>query len=191
MSSGPAMRMDQDAGLSADDIVNQWDEADLARVIGRLGEERFARRIARAIVANRPIDDTVNLADVVRNAIPAATRRTGGHPARRTFQALRMAVNDELGELESGLDEALDRLVAGGRCVVISYHSLEDRIVKRRFARGAEACTCPPELPVCSCDAVQELRIRTRKPRRPSDNEVSANPRARSARIRAVEKVAA
>ncbi len=191
-SEGPLdMRMDQSARLSADDIVNRWDEAELARVIGRLGEERFARRIARAIVSNRPIGNTVGLADVVRDAIPAATRRTGGHPARRTFQALRMAVNDELGQLETGLDEALDRLVPGGRCVVIAYHSLEDRLVKRRFVRGAEACTCPPEFPVCTCDTTQELRILTRKPLRPSEGEVEANPRSRSARIRAVEKVAA
>lgn len=190
--AGPLdMRMDSDASLSADEIVNDWDEVELSRVISRYGEERFARRIARAIVSSRPVSDTVELAEVIRSAIPAATRRRGGHPARRTFQALRIAVNQELDELETGLDAALEVLEQGGRCVVISYHSLEDRIVKRRFARGAESCTCPPDLPVCRCDTVQELRILTRKPLRPSEDEVAANPRARSAILRAVEKVAA
>ncbi len=190
--AGPLdMRMDPEAPLSADVIVNQWDERDLARAIGRYGEERFSRRIAREIVAARPIEDTVHLAEVVRSAIPAAARRVGGHPARRTFQALRMMVNRELDELESGLDAALHLLEGGGRCVVISYHSLEDRIVKRRFARGAESCTCPPEVPVCRCDTVQELRLLTRKPLRPTEEEIADNPRARSARLRAVEKVAA
>lgn len=191
-SGGPIdMRMDPTDPLSAATIVNEWPEADVADVIRRHGEERFARRIAAAIVAARPIDDTATLADVVRTAIPAATRRTGGHPARRTFQALRIAVNDELGELERGLDAALDRLAVGGRCVVISYHSLEDRIVKRRFADEATGCICPPELPVCTCGREPRGRLLTRKPVRADDAEVEANPRARSALLRAVERVAA
>ena len=190
--SGPLdMRMGPDAPYSADELVNEWPEADLARVIHRYGEERFARRIAREIVQARPIVDTEHLADVVKTAVPASTRRTGGHPARRTFQALRIAVNDELGELERGLEGALSRLADNGRCVVISYHSLEDRIVKQRFAQGAQGCICPPDLPVCGCGRTAELRLVNRRAIRPSEEEVARNPRARSAILRAVEKVAA
>ncbi len=191
-SAGPLdMRMGPDAPHTAAELVNDWPESDLARVLRSYGEERFAGRIARAIVAARPVSDTAQLAEVVRAAIPAATRRTGGHPARRTFQALRIAVNDELGDLEEGLESALRRLRAGGRCVVISYHSLEDRIVKRRFAQGAGGCTCPPDFPVCVCEDTTELRLLVRKPLRPTEEEVVTNPRARSARLRAIEKVAA
>ncbi len=191
-TAGPLdMRMGPDAPHTAAELVNEWPEADLARVIRSYGEEPFATRIARAIVAARPIRDTAQLAEIVRAAIPAATRRTGGHPARKTFQALRIAANDELGALEQGLDAALRRLQPLGRCVVISYHSLEDRIVKRRFASGATGCTCPPDFPVCVCQHTAELRLLTRKPLRPTDEEISVNPRARSARLRAVEKVAA
>ncbi len=190
--AGPLdMRMGPDAPHTAGELVNEWPEADLMRVIRTYGEETFASRIARAIVAARPIGDTLHLAEVVRAAIPAATRRTGGHPARKTFQALRIAANDELGALEQGLGAALDRLSPHGRCVVISYHSLEDRIVKRRFAAGATGCSCPPDFPVCVCEQTAELRLLTRKPLRPTPEEVAANPRARSARLRAVEKVAA
>jgi len=190
--SGPLdMRMGPDSPHTAAELVNEWPEADLARVIRSYGEEPFATRIARAIVAARPIDDTVRLAEIVRAAIPAATRRTGGHPARRTFQALRIAANDELRALEQGLESALRRLWPGGRCAVISYHSLEDRVVKRRFVAGATGCTCPPDFPVCVCKNTAELRLLTRKPLRPTAKEVTANPRARSARLRAVEKVAA
>jgi 16S rRNA (cytosine1402-N4)-methyltransferase len=191
-TAGPLdMRMGPDAPHTADELVNGWPEADLARVIRSYGEERFASRVARAIVAARPIRDTVHLAEIVRAAIPAATRRTGGHPARKTFQALRIAANDELGALRQGLDAALDGLQPSGRCVVISYHSLEDRMVKRRFAAGATGCTCPPDFPVCVCEPAAELRLLTRKPLRPTSGEVAANPRARSARLRAIEKVAA
>ena len=190
--AGPLdMRMGPDAPHAAADLVNEWPEADLASVIRSYGEEPFATRVARAIVAARPIEDTVQLAEVVRLAIPAAKRRRGKHPARKTFQALRIAANDELGALEQGLDAALSRLAPNGRCVVISYHSLEDRIVKRRFASGATGCTCPPDFPVCVCETNAELRLLTRKPLRPTAEEVAANPRARSARLRAVEKVAA
>ena len=185
------MRMGPDARHTASELVNEWPEAELVAAIRAFGEETFAARIARAIVAARPITDTVQLADIIRTAIPAARRRTGGHPARKTFQALRIAANDELGALQEGLDVALSRLVPGGRCVVISYHSLEDRIVKRRFAAGATGCTCPPDFPVCVCEPAAELRLLTRKPLRPTPDEVLANPRSRSARLRAVEKVAA
>jgi 16S rRNA (cytosine1402-N4)-methyltransferase len=185
------MRMGPDARYTASELVNEWPEAELAAAIRAFGEETFAARIARGIVAARPVTDTVQLADIIRTAIPAARRRTGGHPARKTFQALRIAANDELGALQEGLDVALSRLVPGGRCVVISYHSLEDRIVKRRFAAGATGCTCPPDFPVCVCEPAAELRLLTRKPLRPTPDEVLANPRSRSARLRAVEKVAA
>ncbi len=185
------MRMGPDATVDADEIVNRWSRDRLARVIRRFGEDRRAGRIADAIVAARPITSTRHLAEVVADATPAAARRRGGHPARRTFQAIRIAVNDELEALRAGLDEALEMLVPGGRCAVISYHSLEDRIVKRRFAAGARGCVCPPDLPVCVCDAAAELRLLTRSPIEPGPAEVEANPRARSARMRAVEKLPA
>lgn len=187
--AGPLdMRMDRESTTSAATIVNEWPEDEIARVLREYGEERFSRRIARAIVASRPIGDTATLSRIVTDAIPAATRRTGGHPARRTFQALRIAVNDELGELERGLDAALERLAPGGRCVVISYHSLEDRIVKRRFAQEALGCTCPPDFPVCQCGRTARGSLLTRKPIRPADVEVESNPRARSALLRAIER---
>jgi 16S rRNA (cytosine1402-N4)-methyltransferase len=185
------MRMGPDAPRTADEIVNEWDEGDLATIIREYGEERFASRIARSIVASRPIRDTRQLAEVVRSAIPAATRRSGGHPARRTFQAIRIAVNDELAQLERGLDATLERLTIGGRCAVLSYHSLEDRIVKQRFAAGAQRCVCPPEVPVCVCGREPSLGHVHRKALRPTEAEKVRNPRARSARLRAVEKVAA
>lgn len=189
---GPVdMRMDPGQELSAATIVNEWDEGQIAEVLQTLGEERFAKRIAGAIVENRPITDTSRLAEIVVEAIPAATRRTGGHPARRTFQALRMAVNAELDQLETGLEGALGRLEVGGRCVVISYHSLEDRLVKRRFAEEVKGCICPPEFPVCVCGRVPRARLLTRKAWRPSVEEVESNPRARSALLRAVERIAA
>lgn len=190
--AGPLdMRMDRAGATSASTIVNEWPADEIAGVLREFGEERFSRRIATAIVGARPITDTVALARVVTDAIPAATRRTGGHPARRTFQALRIAVNDELGELRTGLDVALERLAPGGRCVVISYHSLEDRIVKRRFAEEATGCVCPPEFPTCQCGRTARGSLLTRKPLRPTEAEVAENPRARSALLRAVERNAA
>jgi 16S rRNA (cytosine1402-N4)-methyltransferase len=182
MRMGPAER-------SAADIVNGVDRDELARVIRRYGEERFAGRIADAIVAARPIDDTARLADVVAGAVPARARRAG-HPARRTFQAIRIAVNDELDALAGGLDAAIDAIAGGGRIVVIAYHSLEDRIVKRRLIAGSRGCVCPPELPMCVCDTTAELRLLTRKPLRPGIEEIAANPRARSAVLRAAERIA-
>ena len=183
------MRMGPDAELSADDIVNRWPVDDIARIIREYGEEPLARRIARAIVAARPIDSTATLSTVIANAMPAARRRAG-HPARRTFQAIRMAVNGELDAVSSGVEQAVDLVRVGGRVVTISYHSLEDRIVKQHFAERARGCTCPPDLPVCGCGNTAEVRILTRKPIRPSEAEIAANNRARSAVLRAVEKVA-
>jgi 16S rRNA (cytosine1402-N4)-methyltransferase len=182
------MRMDPDGPLTAGDLVNQADAQELERIFRRWGEERFARRIAHRIVAERPIEDTVQLADVIAGAVPAAARRRG-HPARRVFQALRIEVNEELGELERGLDAALESVDAGGRVVVISYHSLEDRLVKKRFAAGATGCVCPPDLPVCGCGQTSELRLLTRGGVRATTHEVEANPRARSAIMRAAEVV--
>jgi 16S rRNA (cytosine1402-N4)-methyltransferase len=188
--AGPLdMRMDPDQPLMAANVVNEYAQRDLAAVIRRYGEERFASRVAAAIVRNRPIRDTTHLAEIVKVAIPAATRRTGGHPARRTFQALRLEVNRELEALESVLPGAILSLAPGGRLSVISYHSLEDRITKRAFADAARGCTCPPDFPVCTCGAQAEARLLTRKPIRPSERELAENPRASAAKLRAIEKL--
>ena len=183
------MRMDSDATWSADDVVNGYPEAELADVIKRYGDERFARRIAAAIVAARPIESTTELAAVVTAAIPAPARRTGGHPAKRTFQAIRIEVNGEHDALPEALDAAIDALVPGGRLAVLAYHSGEDRIVKDRI-RNAETggCECPPDLP-CVCGAVKTVRI-VRAPKRPAADEQSRNRRAASARYRVAEKLA-
>lgn len=183
------MRMDPDSGPSAADLVNAASERELVQLLIDNGEGRFARRIVRAIVAARPIATTSELAETVRTAIPAATRRTGGHPARRVFQAIRIAVNEELAVLPVALDAAIDRLAPGGRCIVLSYHSGEDRLVKERFLDAATGgCTCPPGLP-CVCGAVPTVRLLTRGARKPSSDEVAANPRSESARLRAVERL--
>jgi 16S rRNA (cytosine1402-N4)-methyltransferase len=187
--AGPLdMRMGPDAPRTAADVVNHWDRETLVRILREYGEERFAGRIARSIVESRPIRDTAHLADVVARAVPPGPRNRP-HPARRTFQAIRIAVNDELDALADGIDLAVRLLRPGGRIVVISYQSLEDRIVKRRFADGARGCVCPPELPVCACHRTAELSILTRRPEVPSDAEIEANPRARSARLRAAERI--
>jgi 16S rRNA (cytosine1402-N4)-methyltransferase len=184
------MRMDADQTWSADDVVNGYSEFDLARIIKRYGDERFASRIARAICAARPIQTTTELAAVVTSAIPAAARRTGGHPAKRTFQAIRIEVNDELGVLPDALDQAVQATRPGGRIAVLSYHSGEDRIVKDRFAVAAGACDCPDDLP-CVCGAVQTVRIVRGLPKRATDDERQRNRRAASARLRVVERVEA
>jgi 16S rRNA (cytosine1402-N4)-methyltransferase len=186
------MRMDPTSEPSAREIVNTWDEAELTRIFRSYGEERYARQIARAVVrrrAEQPFERTGELVDTIKAAIPTPARFGDGHPAKRVFQALRIAVNDELGELEAALPAAVAMLRPGGRIAVISFHSLEDRIVKRFFAAGAKGCTCPPELPICVCGREPELRLLTRKPIRPSSVEVAANPRAGSARLRAAVKV--
>ena len=184
------MRMDADQTWSASDVVNGYAETELARVIQRYGDERFARRIARAICAARPIQTTTELAAVVTAAIPAAARRSGGHPAKRTFQAIRIEVNDELGVLPDALDQAVRATRPGGRIAVLAYHSGEDRIVKDRFALAAGACDCPQDLP-CVCGAIQTVRIVRGIPKRPSETEREQNRRAASARLRVVERVVA
>jgi 16S rRNA (cytosine1402-N4)-methyltransferase len=186
------MRMDSAAELSARDLVNDADERELASIFKRYGEERYARQIARAIVrrrAERPFERTTDLADVIKHAIPTPARFGDGHPARRVFQALRIAVNDELGALESALPAAVRMLRPGGRIAVISFHSLEDRIVKRYFRELARGCTCPPDFPICVCGNEPVLRELTRRPVRPGASEVEANPRSASAKLRVAVKV--
>lgn len=189
-NDGPIdMRMDTTAGTSAADIVNDYAVGDLERVLREGGETRFAARVARAIVAARPLQTTGQLAETVRSAIPAFARRRPGDPARRAFQALRLEVNEELDILERALDATIDALAVGGRCVVLSYHSGEDRIVKQKFAEvGNRNCTCPPALP-CVCGAEPRAKLLTRKSRKPSEQEVKDNPRSESARLRAIEIV--
>ncbi len=183
------MRMDPTVGRTGADVVNSSDEDTLVELFVDNGETRFARRIARAIIAARPITTTGQLADVVRDAIPAATRRTGGHPARRVFQAIRIAVNEELDQLHTGLDAALELLRPGGRCVVISYHSGEDRLVKSTFQRAVtDDCQCPPGLP-CVCGADPQFRLVHRGSRRPSEAEVGRNHRSEAARLRVIERL--
>lgn len=188
-TEGPLdMRMDASRGVTAAELLDRLSARELAALLAAHGEGRFARRIAAAILAARPIRTTVQLADVVAAAVPAAARRRG-HPARRVFQALRVAVNDELDVLAPALDAALDALASGGRCVVLAYHSGEDRIVKDRFTTAATGgCTCPPGLP-CVCGATPTVRLLNRGARKPRLAEVEASPRARSARLRAVERL--
>jgi 16S rRNA (cytosine1402-N4)-methyltransferase len=186
------MRMDPTTGRTAADIVNTYPAADLARILREYGEERFAGRIAGAIVRARetaPFTSSASLAELVRTAIPAATRRHGGHPAKRTFQALRIEVNAELDVLRRGLPAAIDALAVGGRIVTLAYHSLEDRLVKQALAPGLAGCVCPPDLPVCACGREPELRVLVRGSAKPSADEVAANPRAASAKLRAAERV--
>jgi 16S rRNA (cytosine1402-N4)-methyltransferase len=185
------MRMDPTTGITAAEVVNTYPAEDLTRIVRTYGEERFARRIAETIVRERerePFSSTARLAELVRAAIPAATRRTGGHPAKRTFQALRIEVNGELTALERALPAAIEAVAVGGRVVVLSYHSLEDRLVKRAFAAGATP-SGPPDLPVLLPEHEPTLRILTRGAQAPDEAEVAANPRAASARLRAVEKL--
>ena len=178
--------------LTAAEVVNTYNEADLTRILRVYGDERFAARIARKIVERRakePIETTLQLVDVIKDGIPAAARRTGGHPARRTFQALRIEVNHELDVLDRGLRAAIRWANPGGRICVISYHSLEDRIVKHVFSELSQGCTCPPDLPVCVCGHVPIVRVRTRRPLVASDEEVATNPRSRSALMRVAVKL--
>ena len=183
------MRMDPTRGQSAADVVNGYPVEALVRILREYGEERFAPRVARAIVEGRPWTTTAPLAVAVRDAIPAATRRHGGHPAKRTFQALRIEVNGELAALASALPAAISALRVGGRLVVLAYHSLEDRMVKRAFAEGLRGCVCPPDLPVCACGREPQLRLLVRGAETATAEEVEANPRAASAKLRAVERV--
>jgi len=185
------MRMDPTADLSAADLVNEEPEGELATIFRRYGEERYAKQIARAIGRRRkqrPIERTGELVEIIRSAIPAPARFGDGHPAKRVFQALRIAVNDELGELEEALPAAFEMLRPHGRLAVIAFHSLEDRIVKRFFQKLERGCVCPPDFPVCVCGREPELRRLNRKAIRPSPHELALNPRAASARLRAVVK---
>jgi 16S rRNA (cytosine1402-N4)-methyltransferase len=182
------MRMDPRDEVSARDLVNDSGERELTQIFKRYGEERYARQIARAIGRERrrrPIERTGELVEIIRSAIPAPARFGDGHPAKRVFQALRIAVNDELGELEAALPAAFDMLRPGGRLAVISFHSLEDRLVKRFLRDKERGCVCPPDFPICVCGKEPELRALGRKAVRPSSREVAANPRAASARMRA------
>ena len=186
------MRMDPSSEPSAQEIINSWDEQELASIFRRYGEERYAGPIARAIVRRRaatPFTRTGELVDTIKLAIPTPARFGEGHPAKRVFQALRIAVNDELAALAAALPAALTMLWPGGRLAVISFHSLEDRIVKRFVAEKAKGCTCPPEFPICVCGKEPELRQVTRKPVRPSASETAANPRASSARLRVAVRI--
>jgi 16S rRNA (cytosine1402-N4)-methyltransferase len=183
------MRMDPDQELTAADVVNTWEERQLARTLKELGEERYAKQVARAIVRARPIETTHELVDVVSGAIPAPSRFGGGHPARRTFQAVRIVVNDELGQLERALPVAWDILRPTGRFAGISFHSLEDRRVKRFLADRAAGCVCPPGLPVCVCGHEPEAELIGRGGVVPTPEEIAANPRAKSARLRAARKL--
>lgn len=186
------MRMDATAQLSAYDIVNTWDAEQLNRILWDYGEERYARRISAAILrarAEKPVETTLELAELIRSAMPAPALREKQHPAKRSFQAIRIAVNDELGEVERMMKTAPDKLNPGGRLCVISFHSLEDRIVKNGIAAREKGCTCPREAPVCTCGFVQTLRSVSRKPILPSPQEQAANPRSRSAKLRVAERV--
>ena len=190
MADGPLdMRMDQRGGMTAADVVNTYDEDALIRLVAESGDRRLARRIVRAIVADRPLTTTRQLANTVAAAVPAPARRRG-HPAKRVFQALRIEVNRELDILPAAIDAAIGLLAPGGRCVVLSYHSGEDRLVKDRFTNAASGgCTCPPGLP-CVCGATPTVRLLNRGARKPGPAELAANRRAESARLRAVEKLA-
>ena len=186
------MRMDGSASLTAHDVVNLWPEAELKRILYDYGEERYAPRIAAAIVKARqqkPIESTLELVEILRSAMPAAALREKQHPAKRTFQAIRIAVNDELEAVRVMMDTAPDKLRIGGRLAVISFHSLEDRIVKTGIRRREDGCTCPRDFPVCACGFVQTLKSVSRKPILPSPEEQISNPRARSAKLRVAERV--
>ncbi|MFW6268679.1 MAG: 16S rRNA (cytosine(1402)-N(4))-methyltransferase RsmH [Bacillota bacterium] len=186
------MRMNQKQSLTAENIVNNYTRDELTKIIRKYGEERWASRIAEFIIKNRKrkkITTTTELVSIIKDAIPASARREGGHPARRTFQALRIATNDELNQLEKMLNNVINFLVPGGRICVISFHSLEDRIVKHTFRDLNKDCVCPPDFPICVCDKKSEVKIITKKPVQSSKEEIKNNPRARSAKLRVAEKL--
>ncbi|ACL69657.1 16S rRNA (cytosine(1402)-N(4))-methyltransferase RsmH [Halothermothrix orenii] len=186
------MRMDKNQELTAEYIVNNFSHEELTNIFKEYGEERWASRIANFIIKSRqhkPIKTTLQLTTIIKDAIPASARRKGGHPARRTFQALRIATNDELNILKKTINHVVKFLKPGGRICIISFHSLEDRIVKKTFRELARDCVCPPDFPECVCDHKRKLKIITKKPVKPGENEVENNPRARSARLRVAERV--
>ncbi len=186
------MRMNSEDTLDAKQVVNQWSYEELKRILYDYGEERYAPRIASAICKRReekPIETTLELVDIIRGAMPAAALREKQHPAKRSFQAIRIAVNDELGSVERVMERAVPCLNPGGRLAVITFHSLEDRIVKNAMAKAAKGCTCPPEFPVCVCGKKPQVKLVTRKPIISGDEELERNPRARSAKLRVCEKL--
>lgn len=186
------MRMDRSEALTAAMVVNEWPQEELKRILWQYGEERYAPQIAAAIArrrADKPIGTTLELVEVIRGAMPAQALREKQHPAKRTFQAIHIAVNDELSAVDELLQAAIPRLNPGGRLCVISFHSLEDRIVKTAFAGFAKGCTCPPDFPVCVCGKKPQIRLTPRKPILPSPQELAVNPRARSAKLRVAEKL--
>ncbi|MBQ7011872.1 MAG: 16S rRNA (cytosine(1402)-N(4))-methyltransferase RsmH [Clostridia bacterium] len=186
------MRMDRRGTLTARDVVNAYPEEEIARILFAYGEEKFSRKIASAIVREReitPIENTLRLADIIKNAIPAAARSGGHHPAKRSFQAIRIEVNSELSIIEPALKDLASMLNPGGRISVITFHSLEDRAVKNAFAELSSGCTCPPSFPVCVCGKKPQMKVVTKKPVVPADHELEVNPRARSAKLRAAVKL--
>ncbi|MDT8716626.1 16S rRNA (cytosine(1402)-N(4))-methyltransferase RsmH [Clostridium sp. 19966] len=186
------MRMDRHQEQSAYDVVNYYEEKELERIIRDYGEEKFARRIASFISERRsqkPIESTLELVDIIKAAIPARARREGPHPAKRTFQAIRIEVNKELEILNKTIEDAVNNLNPKGRLAIITFHSLEDRIVKNKFKQLEKPCICPPQFPICQCGKVPEIKIVTRKPIEPSENEIEINPRSRSAKLRIAEKI--
>ena len=186
------MRMDRSEGLTAADVVNTWDQNELRRILLQYGEERYAPLIAAAIVrrrAEKPIETTLELVEVIKSAMPGKALREKQHPAKRSFQAIRIAVNDELASVERMIRGAVPKLNKGGRLAVITFHSLEDRIVKVGMADFAKGCTCPPDFPVCVCGKTPDVKLVSRKPILPTDQEVEENPRARSAKLRVAEKL--
>ena len=186
------MRMDRDDPLTAGEIVNRWPQEELRRILYEYGEERYAPQIAAAIVRSRekkPIETTLELVDIIRGAMPPQALREKQHPAKRSFQAIRIAVNDELTSVSKMMQAAIRRLKPGGRLAVITFHSLEDRIVKSEMQQAARGCTCPPEFPVCVCGKKPQIRLVTRKPIVSGAKELEENPRARSAKLRVAEKL--
>ena len=186
------MRMDREEGVTAADIVNGWPKEELRRIISQYGEERYAPQIAGAIVrrrADKPVETTLELVEIIRSAMPAKALREKQHPAKRTFQAIRIAVNDELACVERMMKRAVPRLNKGGRLAVITFHSLEDRIVKTGLNEFARGCTCPPDFPVCVCGRTPDIKLVNKKPILPSEREIEENPRARSAKLRVAEKL--
>ena len=186
------MRMDQRQEITAKDIVNEYSEFDLYRIIRDYGEDRFAKNIAKHIVAARqekPIETTFELNDIIKAAIPMKVRATGGHPSKRTYQAIRIELNKELEVLENSIDMMIDRLKPEGRLCIITFHSLEDRIVKIRFKNNENPCTCPPSFPACVCGKVPKGRVITRKPIVPTDEEINENSRSKSSKLRVFERV--
>ena len=186
------MRMNRENSLSAYEVINEYEEEEIYRIIRDYGEEKFAKRIARFIVENRenkPIETTLELVEIIKAAIPAKARREGPHPAKRTFQAIRIEVNSELSILNKAIEDGVNRLNKGGRMAIITFHSLEDRIVKLKFKELATSCTCPKEFPICVCGGKAKVKLISRKAIEPSKEEVEENSRSRSAKLRVIERI--